>query len=146
MGVGTPETDLDAKLALIRYYDITSVLHLAALLDVDLSKRADVDHDANSVDGPHLLKVVYLPDGDKAEAPVLNAEVVIDFFNLALLVKHDGVIVFYARVLLVRHLHLAVRKQIDFVLLQDSVVVVCLIVEECTLDLCTLAIYQFDIQ
>ncbi len=67
-------------------------------------------------------------------------------FNSGVLVKNDTIVVLYACVLLVRHLHLSVCKSVDLVFDQKIIVVVSLIIEEGRLDLGACRVNQFDIE
>ena len=137
---------MDGKVAFVSDGHISSVLHGATLFDVDLRKNSDLRDDSYSVDSTHLFELVDLFYRREAEPSALNRLIIVSFFNLRLLIKHDRVVILNTRVLLVRHLHLAIRKEVYLILYQFALIVFCLVVEERCLNLGTLVVDQLHVQ
>ena len=66
-GILSPETDLDSKAALINNSDISSVLNSSTLFDVNLSDGSNGVDYTDSINGPHLPKLIDLVNRWKAE-------------------------------------------------------------------------------
>ncbi len=145
LGILSPKTDLNAQVAFVSDNNISAVLDSPTLFDVHLGKSAHINYHAYCVYRAHLLKVIDFFDRREAKAAALNAKVVVNFFNFRLLVEDNRVVVLYTCVFLVCHFDLAVCKQVNLVFNQNLVVVVCLLVEESTLDLGPLIVNQLNI-
>jgi hypothetical protein len=141
-----PKAHLDCEAALISNNHVTTVFLRPTLFNVYLSQLPNCPYNSNGIDSSHLLELVNLFYGGKAESSRLNAHIVISLFDLRLLVKDDGVVILDAGVSLVCHLDLAICKEVNFVLYKHCVVMIGLIVEERCLDLSALAIDQFHVQ
>lgn len=67
-------------------------------------------------------------------------------FNRRVLIEYDAVVILDARVFLISHFNLTVRKGVYLVFKQEIVVVVRLVIEKCCLDLGADSVNQFDIE
>jgi hypothetical protein len=87
--IHAPKTYLNAKPTLVGNDNIPPFFDSTTLLNIDLSKHSYVGNHANCINSAHLLEVIDFLYTNEAKPPTLDAEIIINFFNLRLLVKYN---------------------------------------------------------
>jgi hypothetical protein len=100
----------------------------------------------NGINSSHLLEIIDLINSCEWETNNLYEIAILYLFDFWVSVENDTIVILYTSVFLVSHLDSTISEQVNMIFLEHFIILVCLVFEEGSLDLSSLAINKFNIE